>query len=76
MDKSIKIVEGTINIEAYIACPHCDTYIDLFEIDRLNDDMQLSKVIANEDNEEQDNYKEMITCPDCYKKIQIEGLAY
>jgi len=72
----MKKAEGTINIEAYLECPHCHTYVDLFQIKELNDDTQLSRLISEDDKEALDDYQEVIDCPDCFKKIQIEGLSY
>lgn len=72
----MEAVEGTIKIAATILCPHCDTQIDLLDAESLNDDLQLSRIIAEDEGAALENYQEELDCPDCFKNIQIKGLSY
>lgn len=72
----MKKATGIIRLEAIIDCPHCECNIDLLSQESLNDDDQLKRVIAEDEGETWEQYQERLDCPECFKKIQIEGLVY
>jgi endogenous inhibitor of DNA gyrase (YacG/DUF329 family) len=73
-------VQANLSIELNVTCPHCDEYFNLFEIDngRLNDDGYLMKSACPDGYwiDEHGKFKETVTCPDCEKPVEIEGIAW
>lgn len=76
----MKSVQANLRIELNVTCPHCEEFFDLFELDngRLNDDGSLMKNACPDGcwADIHEKFKETITCPECKKSIDINGIAW
>jgi len=77
-----KKVDGRLNIEINITCPHCEHYFDLMEDQNLLDDGWLHNLVMPNDNHWSDacndfskeyynSFGEDYTCPSCDKIVDI-----
>jgi len=72
-------VEAGLNIELNLLCPHCEDYINLMEIEGLNDEGQLLEVACPSKGHWSDshlNFDIKIDCPDCKKEIHVNGIGW
>jgi len=71
--EAIKRAVAQFDWSLYIECPHCKNDIDLCEYDReIGGD--ISRIVFSDEPEKLKGFE--ITCPECGKEFEIEGLEY
>lgn len=75
--QDIKKVSGTIDINCYVDCPHCEEYINLFDIESLLEDNYIYNELFNVGLLfGTDDWDETITCPECAKEFKIGEVRF
>jgi ssDNA-binding Zn-finger/Zn-ribbon topoisomerase 1 len=72
-------VEAALNIELNILCPNCDEYINMMDIERLNNEGELVEAVCPSDeywSEAHRNFERRIDCPECKKEIHVRGIQW
>jgi rubredoxin len=70
----MKKVEGHLNIEVNISCPHCEDYFDLMDMGlfpHLNEEGYLLQEVLEGERLGAKDLDETIECPECKKEITI-----
>ena len=69
-------VEGYLNIEVHVECPHCEEYLNLFDSDKfeeLNEEGYLHRKVLG-DNFGCEGLDEEVTCPECKTKFKVTSV--
>lgn len=75
----MKKVTATLYIEMYTKCPNCNECVDVFSMDHLNDEGQLSDLLKSRYYEDRDLWKNLdidFTCPSCTCELKLDALEY
>ena len=64
-------VNASLKIECNVECPHCDEYIDIYDIDAIDDEGNLSRQILKGQGFGCKNLNLEIECPECKQKFTI-----
>ena len=64
----MKTTEAQSHLEVMCYCPHCDNYLDIF-------DLGLTKEVIGDDLRAK-NCDIEITCPDCKKEFIVSNIHY
>lgn len=70
----METVEGYLEIEVNVECPHCEEYLNLFDEDKfehLNEEGRLHKKVLLGDRFGDDDFNEEIKCPECKKEFKV-----
>jgi len=69
---------GAIHCQVIIECPHCEEVMDLFDLDTMNDEGHLWKIIERrlKDRDFGKNLDETIECKDCGKEFVFDEIEF
>lgn len=71
---------GSLSTNIYVTCPKCEEFIDLFDIEHLNDEGQLWKVINGRYfKDDRDSWRDLemdFDCPKCKAELTFDELEY
>jgi len=69
-------VNGSLTIEAHVNCPHCDEWINLFEIESLKDDGLIWIELLGGEKLGTKDLEQEIDCPKCGTAFQVGEIEY
>ena len=71
---------GQLSVSIYFDCPECGASIDLFDVDGINDESQLWRVIKRDRwTHDRDGWKGIgldFQCPNCKSDLVFDSLEY
>lgn len=65
--------KALVSLHLWLDCPSCDEQLDLLDIEELNDEAQMWKLVQSN---EWDNPGYVFDCPNCEKHIVLSKLEY
>ena len=74
-----KTVSASLCIEVNVECPYCDEYLNLLNINGLNDEGEVMSQACPSEGLWCDAHKELevdFECPSCGKTVNVKGIDW